>query len=180
MAIKIKYSSPSQDNNVCSADTSNGCSDQQTPDQQTPKSLPSTQGEPASVANVSEASAQASTKESPSGSATTASPAEQVSPLVKALQESKPTAPPSPWTPVENYTILDALKDQYNNQPKGKTLLLVPKPHTVQAAASKNSTIWEVLSYDAQTSRAVLKGDGLTIKPVISQREVSLYDPFWK
>jgi hypothetical protein len=105
-----------------------------------------------------------------------APPPEPTNPITAALNLSSGTASaPSetpPWEVEENYTILDALKDMGTPSKRGKTLWLIHK----QVSGIK----YQVLSWDQQTSRAVLEGHKKSqLKPVISERESFLYYPVW-
>lgn len=96
---------------------------------------------------------------------------EPAGPLVEAMQKAG-EAPP--WQAPEGYTILDALKDHFSQSQQGRTLLLVGK-------ASPFRT-WVVKGYSPDTGRALLEDsqDKMVLRPVISQREVPLYTPFWR
>ena len=93
-----------------------------------------------------------------------------VAALTKKSKKSDSDYPP--WELAPGYTILDALKDYATNNWHGKELFLV---------GTGSPTRFKVLGYDPASRRCQLESqDGLRIKPVISEREVPLYSPFWK
>jgi hypothetical protein len=76
-----------------------------------------------------------------------------------------------PVAPKPTYTILDAIKDLHTGVKVG-TLMIV------HAATGKS---FEVLGYDQKTGATTMRnGDGLKIKPVLSERECSVYIPLWR
>lgn len=91
--------------------------------------------------------------------------------LVDALKLGQPE--PGPWEPEPGQTIQGALKLHWDRSRKGLDLVLVHRE-------TKKS--WLVKSYDPETGRASLEAldDHLMIKPVITDREDALYEPFWR
>jgi len=110
----------------------------------------------------------------PSASKGTATPNGKAEAFAAALSK-KPKKPESdypPWELDPSYTILEALKDYATSNWHGKELYLV---------ASNSPMRFKVLHYDPVSRRCQLESqDGLRIKPVVSEREVPLYTPFWK
>lgn len=115
-------------------------------------------------------------QEAPQPSASEASTS--LGPLSDVLALSAGTTASSedllPWELDEGYTILDALSELYDTKNKGKTLTLV--------SIKDPSTAYIVKSFDVSSRRAILEGGfkGGQLKPVISEREVSLYYPVWR
>jgi hypothetical protein len=92
--------------------------------------------------------------------------------LSKKSKTKSPEADYPPWELAPGYSILDALKDFASNNRHGTELFLV---------AVGSPTRFKVLGYDPVSRRCQLESqEGLRIKPVISEREVPLYTPFWK
>jgi hypothetical protein len=118
--------------------------------------------------------------QSPAGSPLTptngqSTPAQKVSPLAQAvINSSQQRVEVPPWETPKGYTILDALDDLANNRRPGKKLVFMPvESHCVP---------WEVRNWNPETKRAFMIsiGEGLQIKPVISEREVPKYCPDWQ
>lgn len=78
-----------------------------------------------------------------------------------------------PWeAPAKDYTILKALEDLRAGKFPKKTLFFLKNDSNLK---------WRVLGWDAETKRASLEGDhGMKIRPVITEREVPTYTPFWR
>jgi hypothetical protein len=85
----------------------------------------------------------------------------------------EPAPEPAPWDIDEDYSILDALKD-FAEKKKPKQQLMLVHRHTVGCT-------YTVKSYDQETGRAVLEGGfkGGLLKPVLGEREATLYYPVW-
>jgi len=79
---------------------------------------------------------------------------------------------PLPWEADESYTIMEALKEHFDRSRKGETLYL------------RNRTTGQmflVKGYNSDDGRALLESpEKATLKPVITKREVPLYEPFWR
>lgn len=92
--------------------------------------------------------------------------------LSKKTKSKKSGSDYPPWELAPGYTILEALKDYATNNWHGKELFLM----------SVNTPMrFKVHGYDPVSRRCQLESqDGLRIKPVVSEREVPLYSPFWK
>jgi hypothetical protein len=79
-----------------------------------------------------------------------------------------------PWEIPKGYTILEALDDLANNRRPNKKLVFMPN--------ESHCVAWEVRNWNPDTRRAYMVsiGEGVGIKPVISEREVPKYCPDWQ
>lgn len=90
---------------------------------------------------------------------------------IKAAHEAEPEDPP-PWESPDGYTIVDALKEFSLNKPAGKELWLYAK---------NGMACYRVVSYNVDDKRCQLVAqNGMKLKPVIGEREIPLYRPYWK
>jgi hypothetical protein len=92
--------------------------------------------------------------------------------LNKKKSKTQPDADYPPWDLPPGYTILEALRDYATNNWQGRELWLIAVSGDMQ---------YKVIAYDMASKRCQLESEkGLRIKPVISEREVPLYTPFWR
>jgi hypothetical protein len=83
----------------------------------------------------------------------------------------KPAAPPvaSPVTPPTTYTILDALKE------------VGTRPGTLMLVHRETGRGYQVMSHDPHSGKTRLKNEhGGLLTPILTSREVPLYDPVWR